>query len=171
MSTQPTESPDLSVLDHMPHLTQPTEDAKKVIQKQLAQKKEIDQEKADEQNPMLKEEYIFDFKYKDGRGRVWSGKFKNKIVNVMNRQGIGALQAQWQLGIAHACFDPEISSMNYILAHMAVSLEVVQGGEWAGDMRQLTDIDLIQALYAEVSAHEATFHGRRPAQESGKTNG
>lgn len=165
------ETPDLSVLDQMPHLTQPTEEALKSVRKKIDNQKEEEQEKSDDENPKLKEEYMFDFEYIDGRKRRWSGKFKNRIVSVTDRQAIGALQAQWQLGLPHAAFDPDISGMNYVVAHMAISLTPIRGGEWAKDLRTITDTDLIQALYTEVAAHEATFHGRQPAQESSQASG
>lgn len=166
MEQQQKEAPDLSTLDAMPHLTQSVEDAKKAIQKKVA----AVEKESDEDDPKTKEEYVFDFSYTDGRGKVWSGKFKNKIITLMDRQGIGNLQTQWQGGYPYSSCDPEIAGLNYILAHMAVSLQPVRGGEWAKSdaIRKLTDLGLVQKLYEEVSAHEAKFHRPGENQKAGK---
>lgn len=168
MSTPNEQTPDLSILDTMPHISQDTEDAKKAVQRRIAKLEAEAEQENDEINPKLQEEYTFKFDWKDGRGKRWGGEFTNRIASVMDRQTIGALQAQWQLGMSHVSIDPEIAGMNYVVAHMAITLKPGRGAEWAKDIRKLTDTDLVQALYGEVASHEATFHGRAGDQEIGK---
>lgn len=161
--------PNLEKLEEMPHLTEATAEATRRIEKELAatpEEKEAEKEAEQEaEDPKLQESYTFSFEYKNGRGRITRGEFTNRILSHRGRQAVGLLQAQWQLGMSNASLDSEVSGMNYVLAHMAVSLKPGKGADWArnadGDieLRDLTDIDLIQALYKEVSAHEATFHG------------
>lgn len=160
------ETPNLSTLDQMPHIAQANEDAKKAIRNRIENQKEVVEQEKDEANPKLKEEYTFQFDWTDGRGKRWAGEFTNKVLTMRDRQTIGAWQAQWQLGLSHQSFDPEISGMNYLLAHMAVSLKPGKGADWAKDLQSLTNTDLVQALYEEVASHEATFHGRDRGQAS-----
>jgi hypothetical protein len=169
--TETNQELDLTTLGEMPHISQATEDAKKAIEKRITQRQEAEQEKKDEEDPKLQETYTFTLDYVDGRGKRWKGEFTNKILTMQDRQTVGALQAQWQLGMAHAAFDPEISGMNYVLAHMAVSLKPGKGANWAKDLRQVTDLDLVQAIYVEVADHEATFHGHKPHQTTRQENG
>lgn len=158
---------DLESLTSMPHLKQSTGEAVDTIAKRFEKLEEQAAESEDLDDPRLQEEYTFRFHYVDGRKRVHRGEFTNKVLSIRDRQAVGALQAQWQLGYSHSGYDPEISAMNYVLAHMAVSLSPGTGAEWAKDLRGLRDVDLIQKLYEEVQAHEARFHGRQVSEGEG----
>ena len=48
---------------------------------------------------------------------------------------------------------------------MSVTLKPHENASWAKDLRTVHDLDVINALYQEVMAHEATFHGRQTTPE------
>ena len=93
------------------------------------------------------------------------------MLTNLHRQAIGNLQAVWQGGQPHNSFDPEVAGLNYILAHMRVSLTPADDVKWAQDLRALHSPELLQALYREVDSHESTFHGYPTPQERGEANG
>jgi len=159
----------LNTLGEVPaHITQATEEATKSLKEKIIDNSAEIQRQADEDDPKTKEEYTFQFKYSNGRGKTWRGEFTNRIISMQDRQIIASLQAQWQGAMPHAAIDPDLATFNFILAHLAVSLKLGKGTDWAKDLRALHDPDLIQALYEEVSLHEATFHGRIKAAKGGK---
>ena len=157
---------DITNLERLPHLEQNTLEAVETVEKRIQGEKE---EALDPNDPKLQESYEFNFDWKDFRKHSWTGKFTNKILSITDRQLIGVLQAQWQDHRPASSIDPEISSMNYMLAHMSVSLK--QRPEWAKDLRALKSVDLVQMLYREVMAHEATFHGYQKNQSPSESEG
>lgn len=104
-------------------------------------------------------EYPFDFKWTSPNGKVWEGKFKNKILTIANRQNMGLTMARFGGGMPTESIDALTNEINIIIAHMMFSL--VEKPEWANDLRELNEIALIQAIYAEVDSHESTFFGHR----------
>lgn len=147
---------------NMPHLAQDAEEAAENLKEKITNLANTTQEGED--NPREAEEYTFKFEWKDARGKSWSGEFTNKILTVLDRQIVGALQAQWQDHKPALAIDPELANMTYTVAHMTVSF--VNRPTWAKDLRTLHSLELIQALYLEVLAHEATFHGYTEDQKS-----
>ncbi len=159
------QKPDVSVLGELPeHLTQATEDAAKAIQKRIEAKKEDAEAEKEAGDPKAQEEYTFQFKWTDECGKLWKGTFTNRVLTHVDRQAVGALQSRWQLGSPHNSFDPEVSAMNYMLAHMTITLK--RDEEWAKDLRMLHSTDLLQELYKEVDSHESTFHGYSSNKEA-----
>jgi hypothetical protein len=110
----------------------------------------------DPNNPKAKEEYTFQFSWKDGRGKLWEGEFTDKIMSIGTRQMAGALRARFATVSADR-LDTFTSHINMMVSHMTFSLTARP--EWAKDLRELTNVDLLQALYEEVSSHEETFFG------------
>lgn len=143
-----------SVNLEMPHIAAIGE-----MQEQIEAKTEPVKSAVNPKNPKLEKNYTFDFKYVDGRGKEWSGKFKNHILSIKENQTCGLMQAQLQQGMAYESIDPLTKELNYILAHLSVSLDKELRPDWAIDLQNLTDIRLLQALYAEVNNHEITFLG------------
>ncbi len=162
--------PNVSTLDEMPdHIKQATEDAAKAIRRRLDAKKEDTEADKEAADPKAQEEYTFQFKWTDGNGKLWKGTFTNRVLTHTDRQWVGALQSEWQLGKPHDSIDPEVSAMNYMLAHMTATLK--HDVDWAKDIRKLHSTELLQELYKEVASHEATFHGHPTYQEASKKDG
>lgn len=112
----------------------------------------------DPNDPKAKEEYTFPFKWTDGRGKLWEGEFTDKILSIGVRQLSGALRARLS-SVPFNQLDGFTAHINMMIAHMTFSL--VKRPDWAKDLRELHNVDLIQALYDEVASHEATFFGLR----------
>jgi len=130
-----------------------TEDLKSSAEESIEPKKE----EIDLNDPKLKEKYIFNFSWEDGRGKTWEGVFANKILSIKEQQAVGVMRASLNGGIEFKAMDPFTAEINLIISHLAFSL--VQKPEWAEELRELKDVSLLQALYGEVAEHEATFFG------------
>lgn len=150
------------------HLQQASKDAADAIRKRMDAKKEERDAEAEASDPKAEEKYLFEFAWRDARGKLWKGNFTNRVLTHADRQVVGALQSEWQLGRPHSSFDPDVSAMNFMLAHMTVTLD--GDAEWAKDLRRLHSSELIQKLYEEVASHEATFHGHSAHQEASKAD-
>lgn len=115
-------------------------------------------------DPRGQKEYTFDFKYKDGNGKIWKGRFTNKILTLRDRQGVGVVRARLAAGLPSEALDPLTAEINLMLAHMSFSL--IERPEWAKDLSTLEDVRVVQALYEEVLLHEGTFHGYTKASSA-----
>lgn len=136
------------------------DNVKTTAEKVLAQKPE---EQDSEDNPKTKLEYSFDFSWKDGRGKVWAGKFVNKVPDLRTRLLVGSLRSQFANNLPMASLDPGTQEMSLVIAHLTFSL--IKRPKWAEDLGALRDYQLIQAIYEEVANHEATFLGYGAATE------
>lgn len=111
-------------------------------------------------DPRLCPTYTFDFAWRDPSGKVWEGRFTNKVLTIAERQQAGVMRARMAGGLPENSLDPLTSELNLMIAHLAFSLEETEKmPEWAKDLRQVRYPRLVQALYREVSAHEAAFLG------------
>ena len=153
---------DLTALSKMPAHESTAEMRKRIEEEttEAAQKKPVD--------PRIEEEYVFDFKWKDARGKSWSGRFKNRILSIAQQQLVGALQSDMAGGKPYHSLDPMTAEINLLCAWMAVSLDEEERPLWAKDFRSFKNVLLLQAIYKEVASHEATFHGLVAGQGTGQ---
>jgi hypothetical protein len=109
------------------------------------------------EGPKSKKEYSFDFSWTSPNGKVWTGKFTNKILNLADQQNVGYLRAKFAGGVPADALDGLTTEINMIIAHLTFSL--LEKPDWAENLRELEELELIQAIYMEVASHEATFFG------------
>lgn len=131
----------------------------------LEHNEEAEMAKQREQDPKLNKKYPFKFEWTDGRGKVWKGDFINEVLSIRQRQMVGVLRARMAAGVPLDALDEMTQEINLMVAHMTYSL--VERPEWANDLQALDDIRVIQELYGEVLAHEATFLGYRKPEVEG----
>ena len=141
---------------HLAPVIPETEDLKQEVADALPEKKE-EEPKIKPDDPRNQTEYTFDFNWKDRNGKVWEGKFTNKILTIADKQNAGLLQAKLSGGMPIGSLDDVISELNIIISHLTYSLTNVP--DWAQDLRALTSVDLVQEIYTEVIQHEAIFCG------------
>lgn len=108
-------------------------------------------------DPRMQREYSFDFQWKDGRGKIWKGKFTNKILSIRDRQLMGIMRSNLAAGISPANLDALTAEINLMVAHLSFSLSARP--KWAEDLLALDDVRLLQEIYTEVVKHEGTFLG------------
>jgi hypothetical protein len=108
-------------------------------------------------NPRLQREYTFDFRWKDGRGKVWTGSFTNRVLSIRDRQLMGIMRSNLGAGISPTNLDGLTAEINLMVAHLSFSL--VSRPKWAEDLLALDDVRLLQEIYTEVVSHESTFLG------------
>jgi hypothetical protein len=121
---------------------------------------------ADDSDPKLNKDCEFEFSHTDKRGRVWKGRFKNRILNFTDHSRVGALKARLSGGLPIESLDAFTIDHNEKMAHLTVSL--IQRPTWAADFGELFDKEILERLYEEVASHEAKFHGRGQDQEMGE---
>lgn len=107
-------------------------------------------------------EYPFHFEFTDDRGKKWEGAFVNRILSIADRGRAGVLEASLNNGLPHDSIPNLIRTAHHAIAHMTFSLD--ERPEWAKNLRKLTDLEIIFALFQEVAEHERVFHGRQSAE-------
>ena len=146
-------------MDHLKSdVPEKTEDLKKEIEATP------DKEESKE-DPKAQREYTFHFHWKAPKStKVWEGDFTNKILDIRTRSQVGVMRSRLALGVPLESLDELTAEINLMISHMAYSL--IKAPKWAEDLRDLTSVRLLQELYAEVLAHESTFHGYTEDKEA-----
>jgi hypothetical protein len=113
-------------------------------------------------------EYTFDFNYADVRGKLWAGKFTNRILTISQRRAVKILKAKLGAQVSVAALDVAVWEMNEIISHLAYSLDTKAKGfpEWAKNLDALHDEAVVWALWKEVDGHEARFCRRGTADSA-----
>ncbi len=134
---------------------------------------DVQQEADPQTDPRNQKEYTFSFRYKAPHSKkVYAGRFTNRVLSIAQRQMVGMLRARYAGGTPFVELDIFTVELNAMLAHLEVSL--TDRPDWAKKLTELHDWKLLQALWAEVALHEATFCGwgddesQSPAQDSNK---
>lgn len=146
------------------HLT--SSDAAETLQAEFVEQtaEAAGKESPKKDDPKLRREYLFKFEWTDDRGKLWVGEFVNKILDIRKMQLAGVQRARFAMGMPVEAMDDAVLGLNLMVAHMMFSLTGKPA--WAEDLLALDDVNLIQAIFAEVSAHEDTFRGGKPTEES-----
>lgn len=116
--------------------------------------------KIPENDPKFQNVYTFNFDWVDGRGKHWTGKFTNHILTIREQQLVGQLAARLRGGLPHDAMDAYTNELNLMLSHLTVSLATEDRPDWAKNLEDIENVELLQALYAEVDSHQRTFRGR-----------
>lgn len=103
--------------------------------------------------------YTFAFEYAAKSGKRYAGTFTNRVPDIRTKMMIGTLRAQMTGGQPTNSLDTETFNVSLMVAHMTYSLDENRP-DWAKDLRNLDDVDVVYALFEEVSSHESTFLGR-----------
>jgi hypothetical protein len=115
-----------------------------------------------DEDPRLQETYEFDFSYTGIHGKRYTGRFRNRILSIADHAEVGMMRSRMVGGVPWNSLDANTIAITEMVCHCVQSLENLEDVAWAKELSSQTDIALIEALYAEVSGHEAIFHGRRP---------
>lgn len=115
----------------------------------------------DEVRKRMANKYTFNFSFTSG-SREFSGVFTHTIPNVRVQRAIGLYRAQLSGGVDYTTLDPFTRELCLMIAHFALCLDCSKNpqGHWSHNMEEVEDFRLLQALYEEVMAHEATFLGQ-----------
>lgn len=124
-----------------------------------------DPESKPDTNPKAQKTYTFQFEHiESGTGKVRKGSFTNHVLTLGQRRQVGVIQAQLSGGVPWGSLSPFDRDLIMTLAHLTVSLDPVKRPKWAQNLEGLYDQAILDKLYEEVAAHEATFHGRAQDQ-------
>lgn len=164
MPKRPNEDP----ADDEPGLTIPTMLSPEAAANKLAKPKDEDEDKDPAADPRAAEEYEFTLEVREPRGKVWSGKFKNRILTIEERVNIGLTATAMANGIPWRMLDEDTQYLLTALAHLSKSL--VEKPRWfviTGE-HAMKNTRIISKVYAEVSAHEAYFRGSDAPAKKGE---
>ena len=114
-------------------------------------------------------EYPFDFKWESPTGKSYTGKFVSKILTIGEQGMVGILRARLVANVPYEALDDFTKELVFLVATLTYALK--ERPTWAEDLRNLDELELLQALYAEVASHEATFRGQRKTEAGGKEVG
>lgn len=114
-------------------------------------------------DPKRQREYSFTIDLKLG-GRRYTGTFKNRILNVMERMQAGSLASDLVQGRDFRVLPDSVRQLAVAMSWMAFSLDEKTRPSWAKDLGAIDDEQLINALFEEVWAHQTTFLGRNDGQ-------
>jgi hypothetical protein len=109
-------------------------------------------------------EYTFTFSYTDARGKVWAGRFTNRILNNGQKRLKKLLKMRLANQTAVEAQDADLWTYNEMVAHLAYSLDTAAKDfpDWARDLEKLYDEEIVAALWKEVDSHESRFRRRAP---------
>jgi hypothetical protein len=109
------------------------------------------------------ERWTFDFPPPESKLPVqYMGRFTSVIPTLQARQNIGIMRARLGGGLPFEALDPYTREVNLIVSTLFHALDrgAKDFPEWAKNLQAVKHIDVLYALYAEVSSHEETFFGR-----------
>ena len=109
--------------------------------------------------------HVFDLDYLDKRGRKWDGQFKCHALTIREKAQVGLTRAQLSAGVPPHMIDVFTGNLLEMLAHCAIALD--DAPKWATKLEELHDPAVIEAIYKEVAAHEARFHGAKFGADGG----
>lgn len=113
-------------------------------------------------NPRGSETYTFSIDMTDGAGVRRTGEFTNKILTIEQRMTVSLLIAKLSRNTPWEAIDDEGRNLLEMVAHLTISLAAKPS--WFA-LDTLTNIRLLNAVFAEVAGHEAFFRGS-PAPQS-----
>ena len=116
-----------------------------------------DEAKAD---PRARNPYTFDFRWTDGRGQTWEGRFVTHMPTPLDLIRAGIMQARLLGNAPKDSVDAFTDEIAFMISRLSFTLDARP--EWFNDPLGMTDaIPLIQAIYEEVASFEAFFrkHG------------
>jgi hypothetical protein len=122
-------------------------------------------------DPRLQETYEFDFRFETPRGEVFAGRFRNHILTIKEWGIVASLRSQFVGGAPWDSLDPSTQVTAEMLCHLVQSLENLEDVGWAKQLSQLRGATVLEALYEEVSGHEAIFSGRQAPDGGGAGKG
>lgn len=152
---------------HLEGIPETEAELKKEVKENSRKTTSLDKKETDpEHDPKSYNEYTFDFDWTDGRGKVWKGKFVNKILTIGDKQSVGIMRARLADGLPVESIDPLTQEINLMVSHLAFSLK--QRPKWAEDLLALNNVALLQEIYLEVASHEAIFLGYKANIKEGE---
>ena len=116
-------------------------------------------------NPKERREWSFHFEFKDDHQKIWKGPFTNQCLSPNQKLQVGVIKASLLGRISYEALDAYTRELAERIAHMTVSL--IKRPDWARELGDLMDENIIHKLYEEVLGHEATFHRRKSDQAEG----
>jgi len=115
----------------------------------------------DDKAGMRQESYTFPLDFTAENGKTYRGTFTHRCASMGQRLAIGALRAKLTGGMTYESLDPFTRELTMMVADLSITLEDKGRPEWAKDLRELKDADVIYRLWEVAALHEATFLGRR----------
>ena len=128
-------------------------------------------------DPRWSEEWTFSFCSETRRGKVYAGKFTNRVLTTGESTQVASLAARILGGAAHEAVAPGARIVAGAIAHMSFSLWTraapgrapeFGGPSWAKDLREILDQEVVLALWDKILEHENAFFRLEPDPGAGE---
>lgn len=140
-------------LTNMPHLTDIKQDAEKKVSN------------TPPEDPKSQKLYTFNLDFTDSSGKKWEGTFTHRIMTIKDHRVCGVMRAQLAGGLSYESLDPITKEINLILSTLEISL--TQRPDWAKDIQDMDNLEVVQELYKKCEEHEQFFRtGSRGPEKS-----
>jgi len=124
--------------------------------------------KSETTDPKEQRKYAFEFRYQ-GKFKLYVGRFTNQILTPNQKIQVGTIRANITGRVPWSSLDPYTQNMAERISHMTISL--TKRPDWARELGDILEEDVIHKLYEEVTAHEETFQRPREDQEASEGAG
>lgn len=114
-------------------------------------------------DPLTQRVATLEVNYTSPAGKVYQGTIKNQILTVGQRIKVDLARARMSGGVAAESMSGQAYMLLYIICWLDESL--ISSPDWAKNLSESLDEDLVGAIWKQVSRHEDTFSGRRRDQD------
>ena len=124
-----------------------------------ADKKAVEPTADPTSDPMWSEEYTFDFEYKSANGKVYRWeKLTSVIPTIRQQRRMSIARASLANGVPYESLD--IEGREAILLLTRIEFGLKEGSlrpEWAKDLEDVRDIQVLREIYDKFRDHEVKF--------------
>jgi hypothetical protein len=124
--------------------------------------KDPDREADKPKNGLNEKRYTFSVSV-EFHGEKLEGTFTNKILTQGDRADMDLVAARMRAGQPFESFSPDARLRQQMISHLVISLEEDRP-DWAKEISDIVDLNVIGAIYEEVGKHEENF--RKPRKDT-----
>lgn len=110
-------------------------------------------------NPLMQREADLLVDYTSKAGRTYKGTVRNRILTNGQRVKVDLKRADRSGGVTVEAMSAQAYMLLYVICWMEESL--ISAPDWAKNLTDSLDEDLVGAIWKQVTRHEDTFSGRR----------
>ena len=104
--------------------------------------------------------------YTDERGKLYEGDITNNILTIAQKISVDVARSRMAGGVQPESMSARFFNLMFAVCWLKVS--ITAGPDWALNLADSHDEDLVGALWAQVSRHEDYFCGRARREAKGE---
>ncbi len=114
---------------------------------------------APDDNLLLNKTATLHVKYTDERGKLYEGDITNTILTIAQKVSVDLARATMANGVRPDAMSQRYFNLLFAICWLKVSIKA--GPDWALNLADSCDEDLVGAIWEQVSRHEDCFFGRK----------